>query len=319
MELPLERVGPYVRALRAGLDALAPNEDHVPLAACQAHLHALDPVLSGNLLLPAEVALHSGMPAFTWMERALSEQAIARGRSEQDDPSEHDLRRAASLDAELGRRMRDRKALHQHLREAELLPVTRLGAAVRRLGRSTDFSVRYDRMAPDGRWLRIRVDLRVPAPRRRAGPLAVTEDGHIDLDDRLQHLITRHFATPLLALRAQLADATESQILRLSRAWVGPFWFPGIPLPAGVPAALGSGLLLHLSQEIVGEDVPVGRHLDPWLAPPHEAPPKGQGIFRERRFAGSPGVLAEVRAWMERQGMRTVTVPLGGGPVRRQL
>ena len=77
MELPSERVGPYLRALLAGLEALAPNEDFVPLEEAAAHLRALDPANGGALLLPAEVDDGSGLPSFGWLERARAEQVVA--------------------------------------------------------------------------------------------------------------------------------------------------------------------------------------------------------------------------------------------------
>ena len=75
MKLAPERAGPYARALRVALEALAPNEDHVPLAAASRHLRALDPAVSGTLLTPAEVVDATGMPAYPWMERVEAEAA----------------------------------------------------------------------------------------------------------------------------------------------------------------------------------------------------------------------------------------------------
>ena len=90
----------------------------------------------------------------------------------------------------------------------------------------------------------------------------------MEVDDALQHLVTRHFATPLMALRTQLGVATQSEVLRLSRSQVGPFWFPGVRLPSDIPVELGRGLLLHTVTEVVANDVHEPRHLDPWLEPP---------------------------------------------------
>ena len=306
MELPYERVGPYVRALRAALDLLAPNEEHVSLSAALDHMLALDPVTSGRLLLPAEVSDHTGMPTYQWLERARSEAVLARRGSDALDPSDADLERAMSLDAELGARMRDRRTLHRHLRRAELLPATRLGGAVRRVGDSgwTQVALAYDRMVPDGRWVRIRMELRTPGP--PTGALRLDPAGRLIIDEAVQHLLTRHFTTGLLALRAQLVDAIGADVLLLSRGWVGPFWFPGVALPAGVPEALGEGLLLHASSEIVAEDVRESRHLDPLVARVEEMLPDGHGSFRKRRFAASNEVLAEaVRAWCSSKGVRT--------------
>lgn len=316
-----ERVGPYVRALGAALEALAPNDPFVPLAEATAHLHALDPVCSGDLLAPAEITARTGMPAFAWMERARSEAVLARRRTEDDDPGDARIEEVMALDRVLGARMRDRRSLHAHLREAPLLPVTRLRAAVRRLEPATDLAVTYDRLAPDGRWVRICCDVRAPAPSRRAGPLHVDDKGQLRIeDDRLQHLLTRHFATTLLALRSQLEQGTGGEVRRLSRGWLGPFWFPGVELPEGVPASLNSGLLLHASLEVVATDVHAPKHLDPLVQVPEgESPPAGQHIFRERRLAASAGVEAAARGWAEDCGVRLAVVPVTARRARRTL
>ncbi len=99
MILPGERVGPYVRALRAALEALAPNEDHVSLSAALDHLYALDPVCGGGLLEPAEISALTGMPAYSWLERARSEALLAARGSDASDHSDADIERARSLDA----------------------------------------------------------------------------------------------------------------------------------------------------------------------------------------------------------------------------
>ncbi len=235
MRLEVDRVGPYVRALAASLQALAPNEDHTPLGAALQHLEALDPVMSGTLLLPADVSQRSGMPAFAWMERTLSEAVLARRSSAHNDRSDADLQRARALDPDLGVRMSDRRALHRHLRTADLLPPTRLVGAVRRLGKHADIAVAYDRMAPDGRWLRVRFEVRLEASDRRGGPLIVDDRGRLTVHDSLKHLLTRHFATPLLAMRTQLMDAVQAEVVRLSRGWVGPFWFRVSTSPTTYP------------------------------------------------------------------------------------
>jgi hypothetical protein len=318
MELSGERVGPYVRALRAAVNALAPNEDHVSLSAVLGHLEALDPVLSGTLLAPAEFSVSSGMPAFTWMERAIAEAKLARQGDDDQDPSDAKLVSVGELDPALARRIRDRRELHQHLRRSRLLPTTALGAAVRRLGATTEFSAHYDRMVPDGRWMRIRFDVRVEARRRVAGPLAANDEGQIQIDPALQHFLTRHFADPLTALQTQLGEVTHASIPRLSRSMVGPFWFPGVELPAEVPGALGSGLLLHSSSEVVSEDVRQDRHLDPWLpSVTTERPPDGQKIYRERRLAANAVVLPIAQRWADRLGFRNRVVPIARTARRR--
>ena len=55
MLLEPQRSGPYLRALAAGLRALAPHGDFVPLAECLTLLEVLHPELSGDLLEPARV------------------------------------------------------------------------------------------------------------------------------------------------------------------------------------------------------------------------------------------------------------------------
>lgn len=319
MELPAERVGPYVRALRASLDALAPNEDHVPLSAALDHLHALDPALSGRVLFPAEVSAHTGMPAYPWLERARSEAVLAARGSDETDPTDAHLEHAASLDPDLGARMRDRRALHRHLRVAELLAPTRIGGAVRRVAPSgnTQVALAYDRMVPDGRWVRIRLELTTPGP--PTGALRLDRAGRLVIDESVQHLLTRHFPIHLMPLRAQLEDALQGRVVRLGRSWVGPFWFPGMVLPDDVPPELGHGLLLHAATEVVAADVHESRHLDPWEPAPEEVAPEGHGTFRERRFAASTEPLAEaVRAWCADRGVRPQVVVLQGGRRRRR-
>lgn len=317
MELPAERVGPYVRALRAALDALAPNEDHVPLSAALDHLHALDPALSGRLLLPAEVGA-SGMPSYPWLERARSEAVLAARGTDETDPSDAHLARAMALDPDLGARMQDRRALHRHLRTAELLSPTRLVGAVRRVGDSgwTQVALAYDRMVPDGRWVRIRLELKTPGP--PTGALRLDRHGRLIIDESVQHLLTRHFPTSLMVLRSQVAEAVGAEILHLGRSWLGPFWFPGVEVPPTVPAELGQGLLLHASAELVAHDVRESRHLDPLEAPTIDEVPEGHGVYRDRRFAASSEALAErVRDWCAAQGMRPQVVVLGRARQRR--
>ncbi len=312
MELPFERVGPYVRALRAALDALAPNEDFISMSAGLDHLHALDTAVSGRLLLPAEVSNRTGMPTYSWLERVRSE-AVLAGRSDPEaDPSDAQLERAKALDAELAGRMRDRRSLYRHLRSAELLPATRLGGAVRRVGGSgwTQVALAYDRLAPDGRWVRVRVEAKTPGP--PTGALRLDAQGRLVIDEALKHLFTRHFATSLLALRTQLEDALGAELLHLGRGWTGPFWFPGVQLPPDVPEELGRGLLLQSSVEIVAHDVRESRHLDPVEPPPGDALPEGYGSYRDRRFAVHDDALAAaVHAFCVARGTTASVVRIG--------
>ncbi|MCA9494633.1 MAG: hypothetical protein KC621_32115, partial [Myxococcales bacterium] len=284
MELPQARSGPYVRALRAAVDALAPDEDHVPLRRALTHLEAIDPATSGDLLAPAEITT-SGMPAYTWLERARAEQILARRSDPARDPQDAEIRRASSLDPALGARMRDRRALHRLLRHQELLSATEVTVATRAFGADGGrLAVHYDRMAPDGRWLRLRLELDAPA---RPRSFTIDAAGRASADESLRHLLTRHFAVPLPALVRQVADATGCRVARCGRGWIGPFWFPGIALPEEVPPELGAGLLLNLAVEVVADDIEHPRTLDP-LHPflPADAP-DGLSWFLSRRFAAT--------------------------------
>ena len=309
-----DRIGPYLRALQAGLHALAPNDDFVPLRESIAHLQALHPALSGQLLAPAELDVRSGLPSFPWMERALAEKTLTEGSGGYATISDDEIASARRLDPELGQRMQHRRILHQHLFANDLLPLSRLNVALKRLGRSTDFAVAFDRMTPAGYWMRIRAELSGPAGWERSGPLSRTKDGRAVADPGLQHLLSRHLITPLLALRTQLSEATGGEVRRLSRSFVGPFWFPGLPLPEQVPAALQGGLLLHLSTEAVAADIRRSVHRDPWRRPlPGEAAPEGYGLYRERRFAASPNLVTPTRDWAAGEGVDVVVSPLVPG------
>lgn len=311
MKMPPERVAPYLRALISGLNALAPNEDYVPLRESVAHLQALDPAISADLLAPAEVDTRSGLPGFPWMERAIAEQSLAQQGSVYVHTSDVEIARAERLDPELGQRMRARRTLHAHLSAHALLPISRMRAALKRLGKTTDFVLTFDRMTPVGAWMRIRVELSGRAGWERYGPIARTPEGRATVDAGMQHLLSRHMVTPLLALRAQLTEATGAEITRLSRSFVGPFWFPGLSLPAGVPDALGKGLLLHLSTEVVARDIRNSGHRDPMLPPTiGEQIPEFYGLYRERRFAASPNLTVPVKEWAANQGIDVVVVPL---------
>lgn len=318
MRLPEGRVGPYVRALSSGLNRLAPHGDFVPLLAGLSHLRSLDPALSGDLLAPAEVHDQSGMPAFTWMQRAISE---ARLSNEGNDPTQSDIERAVRLDPELGKRLAHRLALRRHLREHDVLPVTRLRCALQRLGSHTEVKGAYDRLAPDGRWLRIRFLVRAPGSHKALGPFAIdgATEKLVDVDPGLQHLLTRHFATRLLGLRNQLEDGIGAPVVRLTRGWIGPFWFPGIQLPEGVPEQLGKGLVLNLSSEVVADDVLHPAHRDPLLEPDATAPPEGLQIFRERRFAASSNLVDALASFCEGAGMRCPIAPIDAQRQARRL
>jgi len=318
MVLQPERVGPYIRALYAALDALAPDDSWVPMAEGLNHLHALDPAVSGQLLAPAEVVEHTGMPTYAWLARAAAESELAHRASPALDPSDQRLEQVRGLDPDLAERMRARRDLYLHLRPASLLPTTRIQGAARRLEPTLDLHLRYDRIAPDGRWARIRFEISADKGAIPAG-VSLTDEGRLQVDSALKHVLTRHFATPLLALAQQLSDTLGTQVTSLGRAWIGPFWWPGMGLPNDVPQALGQGLVLHASREVVGVDVRHSGHIDPWRDPPaSESLPDGHHLFRERRLAVSQNLVAEALGWYTAAGMRGTVLPIGL-PRRRQL
>lgn len=299
-------VGTYVRALRAALTALAPGEDYVPLSGALDHLAALDPANGGDLLDPPEISPTSGMPLYAWLERARAEAELAQATTV--DPDDEEIARVTGLDPVLGARLDSRRRLYRHLRQAELLPATRLGGALRWHGPNEVHVVAaFDRLAPDGRWMRLRLELRVPTS--RVGPIEVVA-GRVQLHDNLRHLLTRHASTPLTPLRIQIEHATDAQVLRIARSWLGPFWFPGVKLPRNVPDALGSGLLLHASTEVADVNLRTSRHLDPLEDRPETEPPAGWREYRERRFAAAGAATDAVRSWAEGKGIRPLVVPI---------
>ena len=309
MQLPRERVGPWVRALRAAANALAPDEGWVPLAEILAHLDALDPALSGDLLLPAEVMPATGMPSYGWLSRAVAEATVDRSADPALDPVDAELARVRALDPALGERMARRRALHRHLRSSQILPTTRLHGAVRRKAPTLDLVLRYDRIAPDGRWQRIGFELRSGSERVPDG-LYLSGEDRVGVDEALLHLLTRHFATGLLSLHAQLEAATGVKVVHLSRGWLGPFWWPSVSLPDGVDPRLGAGVLLHSTREQVGLGIRSSRHVDPLHPPPVESAPESMGVFRERRLACSAALMLPAREWFEAAGMRGAVVPI---------
>lgn len=314
MKLPRPRIGPYLRALHAGLFALAPHDDYVPLDEALAHLEALDPRLSGDLLLPAEVDDRSGLPAFVWMARATAEQPLAlEERDGRDADRDAGLGDLDALDAGLAARMRSRLALHDHLRRCSLLPASRLRVVPRKRGSTEEFRAAYDLLSPTGLWVRVHADLAGP-PGWSEGLLVVHPDDTVDARSGLIHLFARHAATPLLALSEQLAAGTGARTARLARSAVGPFWFPGFPRPDGVPEEMSKGLLLHLATEILGDDVHHSATRDPLRrVDPDEHAPAGAGIFRERRFAASPSMVEATEDWARAHGCEVAVVPLARG------
>ena len=309
--LPPERVSPYLRALQAGLSALAPHGDYVPLDAALAHLRALDPALSGGVLAPAEVDAATGLPGFSWMQRASAEERIAKDTPEEAETPDDLLARADRVEPELGARLRARRALHRFLRRRSLLPATELSARLKRTTAGRwDFEVRYDRLLAGVGWMRVHAELSGPE-RWSRGLFRVASDGAVEIDAGVQHLVARSCVLPLLFLRDALMDSLKVELPRLSRTLVGPFWYPGGPLPAEAPECASRGLILHLVSEVVGHEVRSSGHRDPLRPPPAgERAPAGMGLFRERRFAATPNVIADLERWSADRGAPTVVAPL---------
>jgi len=313
--LPIDRPGPYLRALSWGLHALAPHEDYVPMNAARAHLAALDPAMSGALLSPAAVDEASGLPAFSWMERVEAEAILARRGSADTDVGDEALARAHRMDPALARRMEQRRALHRHLRTFPILPMSTLTVVVRQVHPRTVFSLRYDRVAPMGGWMCVRVDLSGAWGWTGDELFQVHTDDTVTAVPGLQHLFSRHVLTPLVALFDQVQAATAAEITRITRTFVGPFWFPGGPVPDDAPEAAHGALVLHLSQALLSREITQSHHRDPWT--PRvlgERLPEGFGMFRERRFAATPARVAPLQAWSRSRGVDTVVVPIR--PVR---
>ncbi len=320
MLLPAPRVGPYLRAFRAGLEAMAPHGDYVPLDEQIALLEALDPACSGALLQPAELDPRSGLPALTWLERARAEQEHARAGDERSDPDDDEIERAHRLDRALGARLEARRSLHRHLRVNQLLPASRLSAVLKRLDSTPLVEIAYDHLTAGSAWERVRIEVRDPSSVNDGGAMKV-QGRHraIEVHPGLRHLLARHAPTPLVALHAQLQEVLGGMVTRLARSRVGPFWFPGIPLPPQAPPALARGLVLQLSSEVVGREVRHSRHLDPWIPPPDgELVPRGCRIYRERRFCASPGLIPVLEAWGQAQGVGVLASPLQPRPSPRR-
>lgn len=274
-----ERVGPYVRALNAAVDAVAPDRWHVSPVAARAHLRVLDPDVSGEVLLPGGYVAATGMPEPAWMERAIGAQRRAR--------REGTSAVVPTLDA--------------LLQSVELLSPGELRVIGRRL-EPPEIEIVFDRLLTDGRWERVRAELR---PSRRSEAFALTASGNVVVEPSVRHLLARTVDGSLSALHDVLADVARGEVLRLGRAWVGPFWFPGVLLPEGVPAELGQGLVLHAAREALVRRSGVLPCLDP-LAPGTAAvsPPPGTCLLRTRRFSASPDRIGPLRSWLEGRGIR---------------
>src|SRR5690606_24105290 len=155
---------------------------------------ALDPALSGDLLSPGAHVDETGMPDPGWLERALAEQRAARREQSGEG----------------------REALHRHLVAAELLALLGLGVVGRRVDPPL-VEIRFDRVAPDGRWGRLRAEL---SPDRRSDAFAVQPDGRVEVDASVRHLLARHVEAPLAVVHDVLADVGQGPVVRLGRSCV---------------------------------------------------------------------------------------------------
>ncbi|MFK7926849.1 MAG: hypothetical protein AB8H79_01580 [Myxococcota bacterium] len=301
MKLEPARVGPYLRALSAALHALAPHQDWPPMQSVLDHFRALQPSLCGDLLSPADVDSTSGMPAFAWMERASAEAAFAREGAVLKTDAQ--IERAHHLDGALGRRLEARRDLHAFLRGAPILGMSTAVARARRLRNATEVLVELDAVLPDGRLRRTRLVLAAPDGSMDLGCARVHADGSIKLDPGLAHVVTRHDRSPLIALLAQVRQATQGRVCRVSRGFIGPFWFDGVALPPGVPEPVGQGLCLNLLHEAVGDDIVNGVLRDPLLDARPLRDPEGLQLVQDRRFACTPPVQRALRDWCNARGV----------------
>lgn len=308
MLLPEARTAGYLTALSQGCRALAPSSDWVDVDGVIDLLEALDPALSGALLSPAELDGESGLPAWAWVERARAEQAVARSPASVADHSDAELALARRHDPALASRLEHRTRLHRSLRRAELAPVHQLSVVPRRRGRTEDFTLRLDAYISSLGWMRLKLDVSGIAGWH--DPSVLTVDGdRATPGDGLRHLLARHKLTSLDALRLQLREVLGVQVPRLSRSWLGPFWFPGLPMLERQPPVFAGALTLHATLEVLAGDIQHTRDRDP-LASYALPPPKGFGRWRERRLATTQPDA--VRAWWAEQGDPGVVVPLSG-------
>jgi hypothetical protein len=206
------------------------------------------------------------------------------------------------LPADVQARYAHRVALHRLLRGGALLPTSRLTAAQRYTGPVSTYRIRFDHLLPGAGWMRITADLSGPRG-WDIGLLEAGVDDHVKADTGLRHLFLRHGVTPLLVLFDSVQNLVMVEILRLSRTFVGPFWFPGLPLPEHAPEALRDTLVLHMFQEGGAKAVHDSFHRDPWVPPTLGAPPPaGFGLFRERRFAVPTARIKATRQWADPRG-----------------
>lgn len=329
MILADNRVDAYLRALAAGLRALAPAEDHVPSAVLHATLSALSSERSGTLLGPAGLHPHSGLPELPWLARALAEQRVARSDSEPSDAGR--IARAKLLEPALGERLEQREHLREFLRQNALLKDVNIVTIIRSYKPKLSIGVMFDYVSIDGLFMRLRME----GTRAKDSPgLRLNDAGALEPEEGLLRLLSRHALDPLPALLEVLERALGVRVARLSRGALGPFWFPGVALPAGVPVALGRGLLLHMASEVLLSEAfpsegrplgalvstrsaPLGSSSPPMIPTIRHDPlaveleaPRGWRLFQERRFSASSTVSPDLYAWLLERGSRCEVLPL---------
>ena len=304
--LPDHRVGPYIRALRAGVRILAPDADHVSAAALGVHLEALDPHVSGPLLLPGRIDLRSGLPNLAWMDRVRAERDASVGVRATDPKRVEAIRRT---DPELAERLMGRVRMLGVVGQHALVPELQVQAQMVRRGegRNADgrrVRITLDRRIPGAGWTRIRVEADNPEQGRVVRSVGL--GGDVVLQAGFADLLARHVVSPLAGLHGVLREVAGLQVHRLSRGVLGPFWFPGGPEPEGAPEWSRGALVLHLGLEVIGVEVRNSAHHDPFVRG-LVAGVEGGGVFRGRRLAVSPGRVDAARAWVaERVGVADV-------------
>lgn len=294
-------VGPYVRALSSALHQAAPNAIFPPLAQLQGLLRALDPFVSGPVLLPAKVDDRSGLPSWTWVERV-----HAHMGTDAAPLDERQIADAERLDPALAARLRGRRDLHAHLAQHPILPLRAVQARLERRGPPHRVRIVSDRVAADGRWLRTTVGLEATSDDFAAGRV---DRARVTLDPGVAHLLGRHASSPLVAVHAQLAAIVRGDVFEVSRGIVGPLWFPGVAVPDGFPPELGRGLLLHLPIDVLAREIVRDVDDDP-LGAPALRTPEGFGWVRRRRFVAGGRARAAVRDWLDQRGASCEVVDL---------
>ncbi len=292
--LPPAQAGPYLRALRAALDAAAPDRDWPDLAAAALHLRLLDPALSGPLFAPAELDPISGLPAHAWLERAAAARRTGPATPEAAAHLDALVTRAAGLDPAREARLAARQAVARLAPGAPVLAALHSAAVLVRDRRPLTVGVAVDRRLPTVGWVRMRAELVAGPGDRLAG---IRRDGEgVRVEPGLAALLQRHATSPLAPAAATLAAATGGRVLRLCRGTIGPFWFPGLARPPGIPVPVAATLVLHLQRACLGTALSGHVHGDS-LRPADPPPPPGLGLHTERHLVAHRSGAAAVAAW----------------------